>query len=349
MHFKNPFMHSWRQENPDWIKQDMDEFYSQDFDSDYLDEKLTRRDESEHNMLERLLDDSSPSFGTRDEKLEEESTIKQIEDLSRQSTALSKDYNFTDLPSQFANMEVSEGDLPWYDRVNDGGLNVRKSRVTRSKDRRHHHTKTNLKSKKQFTQNREKNFRATSSSLPKQRRNKRSFYHHHLRPPSALQVRSAQMFPYYDYPYAMDNSESGFIHFHRFPTLHRYPNLQRWPESTMSTMAERFIPFPRLPKITEFSPDPLERLERLPPPSPIPPAIMDQEEAGTREDEPIDELTPLPEPIPEPEPPPIPELASIKEIPPISEPQEKAPDNLDPKKTFDTGESNGGVKKSTSR
>ena len=76
---------------------------------------------------------------------------------------------------------------------------------------------------------------------------------------------------------------------------------------------------------------------------------MDQEEAGTREDEPIDELTPLPEPIPEPEPPPIPELASIKEIPPISEPQEKAPDNLDPKKTFDTGESNGGVKKSTSR
>ena len=382
-HFKKPFLHSWRLESSDWNKQDMDEFYSQDFDSNYLDGELTRRDKSEHKMLERLLDDSSPSFGTRDEKLEEESTIKQIEDLSRQSTALSKEYDFTDLPSQFANMEVSEGDLPWYDQINDGGVNVRKSRVTRRKDKKLHHTRANLRSEKRFTQKRGKrensarfvlrsyrysrrnlkgNFpiklktrssyhQATSLSLPRQRRDKRSFhhhryYHHHLWPPSALQVR---MFPYYDYPYAMDNSESGFIHFHRFPTLQRYPSLQRWPGSPMSSMAERFIPFPRVPKISEFSPDPLERLERLPPPTPIPPAIMDQEEAGTREDEPIDELTPLPEPIPEPEPPPIPELASIKEIPPISEPQEKAPDNLDPKKTFDTGESNGGVKKSTSR
>jgi len=42
-------------------------------------------------------------------------------------------------------------------------------------------------------------------------------------------------------------------------------------------------------------------------------------------------------------------LPFIKEIPPIAEPQEPAPENLDPKKTFDTGESNGGVKKSSSR
>ena len=380
-HFKDPVIHGLRLENSDQDMKDIDPFYSQDLDSNYmpLDGELIRRDPSEHNMLERLLDDYSPSFGTRDEKSEKESTIKQIEELNTQNSVLPKDYEFTDLPSEFANMEVSEGDLPWYDRLNEGGINIRKSKITRKKDKGRGHNNAILSSKEHFGHVKihkrrkgagsaklaprfprhsrwnlkrkfhhrgttgTKHHQAFSSFHPKQRKIKRSLRHHrhnHRWRPSYLHVRSPQMSPYYDYP--------SFIHFHRFPSLYRYPSLHRWPKFPLSSMAESFVPFARLPKISEFSPQPLDRLERLPPPPPIPPAIMDREEAGTREEEPIDEWAPFPEPIPEPEPPPIPELAPIKEIPPISEPQEPAPDNLDPKKTFDTGESNGGVKKSSS-
>ena len=62
----------------------------------------------------------------------------------------------------------------------------------------------------------------------------------------------------------------------------------------------------------------------------------------------IDEPAPIREPAPIPEIAPIPELAPIREIPPISENREPQPKPLDPKKTFEKAESNGGVKKSKS-
>lgn len=345
-HRKERFMDSRGQENLDRDAQDVDAFYNKD-----LDEELIRRDPGEHNMLEHLLDDSSPSFGTRDEKMERESTIKQIERLTKQSSVLSKDYDFTGLPSEFANMEVSEGDLPSYDQMgDDGGINIRKSKVTKNKEKARAHKKTVFSSKRR----RVETGPANSSSQPRPLKTKRSLHYHHRhhhrwrRP--YLHVRSPQLSPYYDYPDEQEHQDyddtprlSRHMHFHRFPIA------QRWPRLPLSLMAERFVPFPRLPKISEFSPQPLDGLERLPPPPPIPPAIIDREETGNREAEPVDEFAPLPEPVPEPEPPPIPDLPFIKEIPPIAEPQEPAPQNLDPKKTFDTGESNGGVKKSSSR
>lgn len=75
----------------------MDEFYFQDFDFNYLDGELIRRDKSEYKMLECFLDDFLLFFGIRDEKFEEEFIIKQIEDLSRQSIVLFKEYDFIDL------------------------------------------------------------------------------------------------------------------------------------------------------------------------------------------------------------------------------------------------------------
>ena len=347
-HRKERFMNTrgstLRKESLDQDINDIDAFYNKD-----LNEQLTRRDPGEHNMLEHLLDDDrSPSFGTKDEKMERESTIKQIEQLTQQSSVLSKDYDFTDLPSEFANMEVSEGELPSYDQIGGDGINFRKSKVAKKKKKGHVHTKTVFSSEKR----RVKTGPNSSSSQPRPPKSKRSLHYHHRhhhrwrRP--YLHVRSPQLSPYYDDPDEQDHQYyddiprlSSYMHFHRFPIA------QRWPSPLL--MAERFVPFPHLPKISEFSPQPLERLEHLPPPPPIPPAIIDREEAGNREAEPVDEFAPLPEPVPEPEPPPIPELPFIKEIPPIAEPQEPAPENLDPKKTFDTGESNGGVKKSSSR
>ena len=343
---KERFMDS---ENSDGDMQDVDAFYNRD-----LDEELSRRDPGEHNMLEHLLDDYSPSFGTRDEKMEKESTIKQIEKLTQQSSALSKDYDFTGLPSEFANMEVSEGELPSYEKIGDTGLNIRRSKVSKNAHKRRGH-KMEVVSSKRLRVKTGPDYNEAYSQ-PKVLRTKRSLpyhhrhHHHHTWRSPYLHIRSPEISPYSDYPY-----EQGQHNYEDFPNpssimrFHRLPVAQRWPKFPISLMAERFFRFPRLPKISEFSPEPLERLEHLPPPAPIPPAIINREKAGDREAEPVDELAPFPEPIPEPEPPPIPELPFIKEIPPIAEPQEPAPENLDPKKTFDTGESNGGVKKSSSR
>lgn len=339
--------HALRSENSDRDMQDIDTFYNH-----VLDEELTRRDPGEHSMLEHLLDDYSPSFGTRDEKMEKESTIKQIEKLTKQSSVLSKDYDFAGLPSEFANMEVSEGELPSYEQIGDTGLNIRRSKVLKNAYKEHAQKEVLSSERRRFKTGPDCN-QAHSSSQPRLLKNKRSLPYHHrhhrLRPPY-LHIRSPELSPYSDYPDEQEHQDyediprlSSVMQFHRLPIA------QRWPRFPISLMAERFVPFPRLPKISEFSPQPLERLQHLPLPPPIPPAIIDREEAGNREAEPMDEWAPFPEPIPEPEPPPIPELPFIKEIPPIAEPQEPAPENLDPKKTFDTGESNGGVKKSSSR
>lgn len=370
--FMDPRGQALRQENWDQDVQDTDSFYNQD-----LDGELNRREPSEHRMLEHLLDDYAPSFGTKDEKMERESTIRQIEQLTTQSSTASKDYDFTgtSIPSEFANMEVSEGELPPYERI-EQGINVRKSKVSRKKNKVHAHKKAVLSSEGHFGEVLVPALAPRSppwnqatigwvktgsefahlSTRPRLRKTKRSLYHHrhhhhHWWRPPYLHVRSPQVSPYYDYPDEQENQDYDDIpRLSSFRKFHRYPSAQPWPKfQALSSMAERFVPYPHLPKIREFSPQPLESLEHLPPPPPIPPAIMDREEAGDREAEPVDEWAPFPEPIPEPEPPPIPELAFIKEIPPISEPQEPAPDNLDPKKTFDTGESNGGVKKSSSR
>ena len=351
-HRKERYMDS---ENSERDMQDMDTFYNHD-----LGEELTRRDPGEHSMLEHLLDDYSPSFGTRDEKMEKESTIKQIEKLTKQSSVLSKDYDFTGLPSEFANMEVSEGELPPYEQIGETGLNIRRSKVLTtahkkralykaailSSKRRRVRTEPNYNQAYSFSQPR---LLKTKRSLPYHHRHHHHHYHHRWRSPY-LHIRSPEMSPYSDYPDEQDQQD-----YEDMPRLssamafHRLAIAQRWPTFPISLMAERFVRFPNLPKISEFSPEPLERLEHLPPPEPISPAIIDREKAGDREAEPVDEWAPFPEPIPEPEPPPIPELPFIKEIPPIAEPQEPAPENLDPKKTFDTGESNGGVKKSSSR
>ena len=336
---------------------DMDAFYKND-----LSDELSRRDPGEHSMLEHLLDDYSPSFGTRDEKMEKESTIKQIEKLTKQSSVLSKDYDFTGLPSEFANMEVSEGELPSYEQIGDTGLNIRRSKVSKTAHKKHVRKATVLSSKRRRGRTGPNYNEAYPSSHPRLLKTKRSLpyhhrhnhhhhHHHHYgwRSPY-LHIRSPEMSRYSDYPDEQEEQDyedmprlSSTLAFHRFPIA------QRWPIFPISLMADRFVRFPRLPKISEYSPEPLERLEHLPPPPPIPPAIIDREKAGDREAEPVDEWAPFPEPIPEPEPPPIPELPFIKEIPPIAEPQEPAPENLDPKKTFDTGESNGGVRKSSSR
>ena len=346
---KERFMDS---ENSDRDMEDVDAFYNRD-----LDEELNRR--GEHSMLEHLLDDYSPSFGTRDEKMEKESTIKQIEKLTEQSSVPSKDYDFTGLPSEFANMEVSEGELPSYEQIGDTGLNIRRSKISKNAHKKRGH-KVGFSSSKRFRLKTGSDYEEaysqpkvlkTKRSLPYHHRCRHRHYHHHHRWRSPyLHVRSPEISPYSDYPDEQEQQD-----YEDFPDpssimrFHRLPMAQRWPTFPISLMAERFVRFPRLPKISEFSPEPLDRLERLPPPAPIPPAIIDREKAGDREAEPVDELAPFPEPIPEPEPPPIPELPFIKEIPPIAEPQEPAPENLDPKKTFDTGESNGGVKKSSSR
>lgn len=346
--FMDPTGHAMRSENSDRDMQDIDAFYNH-----VLDEELTRRDPGEHSMLEHLLDDYSPSFGTRDEKMEKESTIKQIEKLTKQNSVLSKDYDFTGLPSEFANMEVSEGELPSYEQIGDTGLNIRRSKVLKNAYKEHAQKEVLSSERRRFKTGPDCN-QAHSSSQPRLLKNKRSLpyhhrHHHRLRPPY-LHIRSPELSPYSDYPDEQEHQDyediprlSSVMQFHRLPIA------QRWPRFPISLMAERFVPFPRLPKISEFSPQPLERLQHLPLPPPIPLAIIDREEAGNREAEPMDEWAPFPEPIPEPEPPPIPELPFIKEIPPIAEPQEPAPENLDPKKTFDTGESNGGVKKSSSR
>ena len=347
------FMNS---ENSDRDMHDVDAFYNRD-----LDEELSRRDPGEHNMLEHLLDDYSPSFGTRDEKMERESTIKQIEKLTQQSSAVSKDFDFTGLPSEFANMEVSEGDLPSYEQIENTGLNIRRSKVSKNAHKKHGHKVADLSSKRLRVKTGPDRNEAYSASQSRALKTKRSLpynhrhhhHHHHHRHrwrSQYLHTRSPENSPYSDYSDEQDQQDyedmpelSSVMQFHTLPTA------RRWPIFPISLMAERFVRFPRLPKISEFSPEPLERLEHLPPPPPIPPAIIDREKAGDREAEPLDEWAPFPEPIPEPEPPPIPELPFIKEIPPIAEPQEPAPENLDPKKTFDTGESNGGVKKSSSR
>ena len=341
-------------ENSDRDVQDVDAFYNRD-----LEDELSRRDPGEHNMLEHLLDDYSPSFGTRDEKMERESTIKQIEKLTQQSSAVSKDFDFTGLPSEFANMEVSEGELPSYEQIEDTGFNIRRSKVSKNAHKKHGHKVAVLSSKRLQVKTgpdcdeaySSSQFRAlkTKRSLPYNHRRHRHHHRHRWRSPY-LHIRSPENSLYSEYPDEQEQQDyedlpelSSVMQFHRLPMA------QRWPTFPISLMAERFVRFPRLPKISEFSPEPLERLEHLPPPPPIPPAIIDREKAGDREAEPVDEWAPFPEPIPEPEPPPIPELPFIKEIPPIAEPQEPAPENLDPKKTFDTGESNGGVKKSSSR
>lgn len=318
-------------------------------------------------MLEHLLDDYSVSFGTRDEKLEKESTIRQIERLNTEGSDVSKaGYDFLDLPDDVSNMEVSEGDLPSYDQIPGfredevNSVNIRKSHVSTKKgwdadDR------TKAISGKTPNVNLDVGLGMTgpeddfATRLRLRKKTKRSLHHHrHYHRywrPRYFHARSYQFSPYYDFPDEQEPFEpipriSQFLDFPRFPTPQRLP---RFP---MSLMTERFIPYPHLPKIEESFPPPLEKLERLPEPPPIPQAILGREETGTREAEPVDEWAPLPEPVPAPEPPPIlepppiPELAPIKEIPPIPEPQAKTPPNLDPKKTFGTGESNGGVKKS---
>lgn len=314
-------------------------------------------------MLEHLLDDYSMSFGTRDERLEKEDTIKQIEELNLQNSVLSKDDDFLRFQDDMSNMEVTEGDLPPYDRIpgnTEDGINIRRSHFSGTKG-----WNTARDIKKSYSQERRQGpdvgramtGTSLSSSRPRLREKvKRSLgyhhhYHHHWRP-SYLHVRSRHFFPYHDFPDEPEPIEpipriTNFMDFPRFPTARRLPIFPT------SLIAERFVPYPRLPSIDENFPPLLEKLERLPEPPPIPQAILEREETGSRESEPFSEGAPLPEPVPAPEPPPIaepppiPELAPIKEIPPIAEPQEKTPPNLDPKKTFGTGKSNGGVKKST--
>ena len=304
-------------------------------------------------MLEQLLDDYSMSFGTRNEKLEKESAIKQIEQLNRESSVLSKDYDSLRLPYDFSVMEVSEGELPSYDQMpgsREDGINIRRSQLQGNKG---WNADANMKTISSQAPDGELDVgrRKTGTNLditnPKKTKRSLRYHgrrHHYWRPRHHFS-------PYYNFPEEPFDPIPSIPHFIDFP---RFPTPKRLPKFPLSLMAERFVPYPHLPKIDEYFPPSLEELERLPEPPPIPKAILDREETGTRDPEPVDDLAPLPEPVPAPEPPPIlepppiPELAPIKEIPPIKEPEEKTPPNLDPKKTFGTGESNGGVKKSSS-
>lgn len=293
------------------------------------------------------------SFGTRDEKLEKESTIKQIEQLNRESSVLSKDYDSLALPDDFSDMEVSEGELPSYDQIPgapEDGINIRRSQLKGNKRWNSHADIKTISSQApdaELDDGRRKTGTNLDISTPKKTKRSLLFHgrHYHYWLPHYLHIRPHHFSPYYDFPEEPIDPIPSISHFMDFP---RFPTPKRLPKFPLSLMAERFAPYPPLPKIDEYSPPPLEKLERLPQLPPIPQAILDREETGTRDPEPIDEWAPLPEPVPAPEPPPIPELAPIKEIPPIAEPEEKTPPNLDPKKTFGTGESNGGVKKSSS-
>ena len=323
-------------------------------------------DPVEHQILEHLLDgDDSMSFGTRDEILDKESTIKQIEGLNLESSFLTKGYDLSNFEDDFSDVDVSEGELPSYDQMPDSlenAINVRKSRLSGKSMRKVRTDKSTLCGQGDFGRV------GTGPSrdwltLPRPRlrkRMKRSLFYHHHHPHYHWHpyywpnwpIRPRHFSPFFDFsdepePIEPIPSISHFLPFYRFAKAERFPKFPTF------LSAERFVPYPRFPKIAEYSPPSLEKLERLPEPPPVPQAISDREEPEAREVEPSSEAAPLPEPVPAPEPspiaepPPIPELAPIKEIPPIPEPQPKTPPNLDPKKTFGTGESNGGVKKSS--
>ena len=317
-----------------------------------------KRSPNEYSMLERLINDNTISFGTKAEQLDKESTIKEVEALSAQSTRPYSDEHLMGLPDDLSTMEVSEGELPPYDKLpgQHVGLDIRRNHISKKMEQKSRASLNAISS--QVGDDREKTGNeADSSARPRLRRKKKRslrhhFHHHHHWRSPYFHVRSHEFSPYYDYQEEHEPIE--FIpRITRFMDFPRFPVPRRLPKFPMSLMSERFVPYPRLPKIAEYSPPQLETLEHYPEPPPIPTAISEREKAGSREQEPEDEWSPLPEPVPAPEPPPIPEpapipeLAPIKEIPPIKEPQEKTPPNLDPKKTFDTGESNGGVKKSS--
>ena len=397
----------------DTQEQNTDSFVSRD-----PEEGLVRRDPSEHNMLEHLLEDNSPSFGTKDEKLEKENTIKQIEKLSAQSSILSKDFD-PSLPSAFANMEISEGEFPDYDNMHrdfrrsriptkqlknlkarnavlrpkqsSGVVVVPKVEIERAGKRVEEFVKSSSHPETHLNLVRElypRNYvpygpvepgwgepgpyfpkRLASFAFSQGRVSKRSphsqghrqhpRHHHHRWRSRDLTLRVPQRSRYYDYPVEPESETFISPELPSFLDYSRFPLHEKFPRFPLSLMAERFVSFPRFPKISDFAPFPvptIEKIKRFPEPLPIPPAIVDPDEEET-DGEPISPIgaeavsdwAPYPEPISEPEPTSIPELASIREIPPITEPKEQTPAKLDPKKTFDTGESIDGVKKSSQR
>lgn len=264
-------------------------------------------DKSEHRMLDGLLTQYSPFFGTDQEKSDRESTIKQIEKLTQLSAMAPKDFDPLNIrASKLSNVDVSIGEMkPW--DLGYQGEQLKRFRIVEP-----------------------------DKSLVREE----SLYSHdqgiHTRPFIRKDRQVRHVIAHY------------FERFPKFPYSHsrllslRIPLIKR---------------FPKLPAIDALSDISLEEEfekehEKFPESEPIFPADLSEEYSANREPiapkegQLLDEPEPAPEPVPEPEPAPIPELPFIKEIPPIPEPEAPTTPNLDPKKTFDSGKSNGGVKKS---
>lgn len=311
------------------------------------------RDRSEHGMLARLLDQNAMGFGTKQEKQDKEFTIREIEKYTDASSRLPPGFtvptqslsDFTDA----SNLDVSIGTTSENDEKaqdQDSHNDYRKSSIPRHASiRPHKMTKLNAKNRK-YDKGSSKNgaqfkhLRSHSSkhgSAKSYKRNGFSMYEKLSRYPEFPKISSA--FPISKFslaghfprnlPFSGAESFKHYKHFQPFQGFDRNANIEDEDEEEDNT--------------------------EIRPPPPLPPTLISREHTSQREavprDEaqPIDEPAPIREPAPIPEIAPIPELPSIKEIPPISENREPQPKPLDPKKTFEKAESNGGVKKSLNK
>ena len=306
-------------------------------------------DRSEHGMLSRLLDQNSLGFGTNQEKQDKELTIQEIEKYSEASSKLPPGFTVpTGGISDFSdtrNLDVTVGAIADSDqRPQD----MEQSNIYQKSSIPGHtlHKNTYLAKRRKSidTDKLRSDMRNARFRVP---RSNRAHRHRSSVPYDSADFPAYEKFP--EYP----KISSVFPPISTFPLADRFPT---FPPFSREGNPEEFPHFARFPEF-EKSPDlddEEDDVSRAPPPPPLPPALVSREHTNQREaaprDEPevIDEPAPIREPAPIPEIAPIPELAPIREIPPISENREPQPKPLDPKKTFEKAESNGGVKKSKS-
>ncbi|XP_031550674.1 uncharacterized protein LOC116288079 [Actinia tenebrosa] len=225
----------------------------------------------ETTMLKHLLRQDTMAFGTLQEDKEEQSTIKEIEKLSRQSSSLPKNLHLPymsgpldDMGLDFSKMDVSVGKLDSSENndFNEGGKGIFLKRDSVS---------------------------ATGGQHDWETRNRNQIPRHHIDKPGGQTI------------YAMDDTEE----FEHVPKLTRFPSFYRAPEIRPIVM-EGFHRLGRIPPIAAA----IISREDLAPREPIPSREAEPEDEPPPVSEFIeaDEPAPIPELPSLREIPPIPEI-----------------------------------------
>lgn len=297
-------------------------------------------DSSEHGMLSRLLDQNGLGFGTNQEKQEKELTINEIEKYTEASSKLPVGFKVpTDGISPFSetsHLDVSVGTIPESDRAPqnlDSSDDYQKSSIPSSI--KSHFLKKRMK-KSSHHENRQ---------IASRDRSRHAISHvRHNRFPKSYKREDISPYEKFSlYPKFPKISSA-------FP-ISKFSLAQHFPPFSGGETPKHFQRFTESQK-NDDEDDEQDSYNAISQPPPLPPTLVSREhtikpdDVLTDEVKPIDEPAPIREPAPIPEIAPIPELPPIKEIPPISENRESEPRPLDPKKTFEKAESNGGVKKS---